>query len=305
MAWLIRLIERLSAHLAQRRHISTLDGAWKGSPAYPLGRVEERLSTGLQRGGLDARKLSLQQQLPGTFSPNVRDMHSLWQQVDILRRLERINPDGPNRIANSPLLMGEYRMYEAILEVTYMHRLAAYERQNPDRVEELISTVKELNRRNRTRFEQTAVPVNTPQGRHAMREICHLIANSLLICLIALREDTEANGRLIDSTASESLERVARFPEVRTCLVGLVWPLEILVCALRRDEDFDFLVDRLSGYSCGLDPGHRRRLEALVDRVRGLRKKSNFQVRSREQPSFVPAALSLLSRPKGILSGTA
>ena len=236
------------------------------------------------------------------FSDDVDTILDLWRQTRIMQRIERINPEGPDRIANSPLLSGEYRMYEVVLQVISMHRSAVQTPQDPSKIRSMVADVYALDLANEARFSRHSYGAISMQTQHAMREIYRCLSGSLLVCLLALQGKSTQKVAAIDNIVSENLQRLIVFPTVPMCLAALIWPLEIFACAIQKQADFEVFEDCLEKFKVFLDPGHRRRLAAVVTAVREMKAGRDNGPLGKRRSGLLPVGLTLLQKPGGILS---
>lgn len=230
------------------------------------------------------------------FAKDANTIWKLWRETRVHEMLEETNPQGPQRVANSPLLCGcgDYIVYDLIVQLTYLSRSSSFESSSDPIFDDMESILQNLNLALRSRLAHHETPI------HPALNVYVMFLGALSILLAALRESSHAQSQTIDDKVSEVFEAFSKTSSADMSHVPTVWPVQVLACAIRLESDFARFKDELAVFKTKLDPGHTRRLEDVVERVERTRLASKRTCR--QHPITMSPALGLLRKPGGILS---
>lgn len=165
------------------------------------------------------------------FSCETRSLCSLWQQTRVVELLEQMNPEGPDRIAKSSLLAGEYGMYALILAVTCLHRCQSHEFATPRCIDQLMARLNKLSRKCQERFEAfgaSRLELPSLRSLDVMFTIHQMPVSALSLCMEALRGDSPRAGKAVDALASRLMDQFLSIKRFDICLAFFFLVLIIL-----------------------------------------------------------------------------
>lgn len=236
------------------------------------------------------------------YSEDLEAVHRLWKKSQVFYILNRINPKGPDRVKNSPLLCGQYTVYRLVLEVTYLLRASMYHAITAETTGFLGTVILNLQRSVDDSFGGRDIGCQTIQQR-VFSDIYHLYIGAFRVCVNALREPSEQLRKETDSIVSENLTRFVNIPIIDMCYSAITWPLQVLACANRDEPNFQRAEGHITVIMMLLDLGHKERLEMILKRLMTMKRQvANDDALASSLSRFLTPGLSLLTRPGGVLS---
>lgn len=241
------------------------------------------------------------------FSLDIYSIRRLWMDLDLYNRLQLANPHTAHRTTRSPLLAGQYEIYMAVLELTFLLRTSKTFGLNEKYLKELEGKIQYCDVCLKKDFCDV-------EGRRdelwlAQLEMYHLFCNALMICVSVLRPPSVLRARQLKHLVADSLDRLMASPVVTMNNAPVMWPIQIIGCAIQSQEDWDKLIQRFTVLKPVVDIGNVERTERLFAKVQALRASQvdlgaevQHSLRIQFEDFQLPIGLLLFRQENGLLS---
>lgn len=183
--------------------------------------------------------------------------------------LQTLNPPGPRRIVNSPLITGQYTGFQLVLRLCCLHRYFGGGHLSPQAALVIHREIQDWESSfNTSLAESTVEAVLLKLQLPALPQFYYIMSDTLRVCLLCL-QPLDVHQAQVDTVVSRTIARLLACPTMG--FAALIWSTQILLCAVRISSDFDTLLTRQNELSVFMDPGSQIRSRKLIARLRPIK----------------------------------
>lgn len=237
------------------------------------------------------------------FVPKRSSYQNLWDKAAAYSTLIRLNPQGEECLIRSPFVAGQYRLYHLVHKVMMLFLSPNIEAIQTE-VVSVQSEIQQIRLGVKQDFDQTQFV--DLERQNYLSDTYDLFCICLMFCAVIMEKPTRSRDWKYEALISEALHKFFSMPIVQVNHIELLWPIQILACALTGSENFQILLHRFESYKPLLDVGPRRRFNALVSRIIEVSTQSISENERKLRPiysdSSFPRGMLLLRQEDGVLS---